>query len=365
MLLVTFHGGSGGVPNVYAYNTSTNELNTDAALADANLGKDTELRGLVYANPYLYVVNGDEKDGGILCFQPPAPGSTTYQFNLIGTFLGVSTEKGQFTSSMGHPYSLVFNGQSSCYVSNQDTNVVAQAKVASDSKTASIKKGCRSAYLEKLTSICPKGGCVYLDGTFVASQTGALPDVAAAPTDVPSQYGGLSVSFSDDKGQQKVQNSVRDLAIADAVLMVCDEPSTLIRLYSLPDGDYLGSGPTLPSGPTHLAAVPGGLFVSAGNQLYWSAPGASPAPSGLCFTSILTAPAGYSVGGIAFNTAGSTVYVVFQMGKGTTGSGTIYSYTVDWNGQQPPALSGTLFASITTDTPEFVLFVPDPEELAS
>ena len=50
-----------------------------------------------------------------------------------------------------------------------------------------------------------------------------------------AQYGGLQVSISNGK----VQNSVRDVAIANGMLFVCDEPSKMIRIYALPNGDYL------------------------------------------------------------------------------------------------------------------------------
>jgi len=362
MLLVTFHGGSEGITNVYAYDTTTGQLNTASALQSAPLS-GAELRGMVYTafneDSYLYVVNGAKGTSTIICFDPPAPGSSVYDFSYVGEFLGPSlSKKGHFENSIGHPYAMVFNGTTLCYVSNQDTNVVAQAQVNSYSH-ASIEKGCQSAYLNGLTSICPSGGCVYLDGTYVASQDGALPDVDVTATNVPSQYGGLSVSFSEDKGKQEVQNSVRDVAISGGVLFVCDEPSNLIRLYSLTDGSYLGCGPTLPKSPTHLSVQPSGLYVSADDQIFWSALPSSPTPSGLCFTSVLSATSinsNYKVGGITFN--GSTAYVAFQDGTGTTGTGAIYSYNVQVPPQSAPVFgTGTPFASGFPDTPEFVLFV--------
>jgi hypothetical protein len=56
MLLVTFHGGSGGITNAYAYDTTTGDLISRAALEPTPLA-DAELRGMVYANPYLYVLH--------------------------------------------------------------------------------------------------------------------------------------------------------------------------------------------------------------------------------------------------------------------------------------------------------------------
>ena len=364
MLLVTFHGSSTGITNAYAYDTTSGALNNSAALTNAPL-TDAELRGIVYANSHLYVVNGGKHASNILCFQPPAAGSTTWSFAFAGEFIGPSlSKKGHFENAIGHPYALQFNGTDHCYISNQDTNVVAQAKVAADFLTAEVKKGCRSDYLSKLTGICPKKGCVYLDGTYAASQVGALPDVEIAATDVPSQYGGLSVN--PPSNITKVQNSVRDLAIFAGVLLVCDEPSNLIRLYSLTDGTYLGASPALPKGPTHLAIFDAGLYVSAGNQLYWSPLGNPPAPSSLRFESVLTAPADsnpFDVGGVSFDTASNAAYVAMQQGKGQTGSGAIYRYSVTnaTASISPPVFgNATAFATISTDTPEFVLFLPNP-----
>jgi hypothetical protein len=301
-----------------------------------------------------------------------------YLFQGVGEFLGpsLSHHKGHFQNAIGHPYALQFDqpgGAAYAFVSNQDTNVVARATVASNLETASIEPGCQSAYLKGLTSICPKSGCVYLDGTFVASQVGDLPDVTIAATDVPAEYGGLSVEFSGGstdpaggkgKSKEKVQNSVRDLAISGTVLLVCDEPSKVIRLYSLPDGTYLGASPELSAGPTHLAIFANGLYVSAGDQLYWSALSNPPTPSALAFQSVLTAPAGNKVGGVAFAPTPDmaiAVFVAFQQGTGTTGTGSIARYNLAGPPAAPPVFgTSSTIASQLVDTPEFLLYVPDP-----
>ena len=162
MLLATFHGGSGGVTNVYAYDTSTGDLNTHHALQNVPL-KDAELRGMVYANSYLYVINGEKSAGNVMCFQPPAAGASKYHFGYVGEFVGPSlSKKGHFENAVGHPYAMQFyesGGAMYSFVSNQDTNVVAQATVATNSQTASIESGCQSSYLKALTSICPARRC--------------------------------------------------------------------------------------------------------------------------------------------------------------------------------------------------------------
>ena len=67
----------------------------------------------------------------------------------------------------------------------------------------------------------------------------------------------------------KVQNSVRDVAVANGILFVCNEPDSLVNLYSLADGTFLGSSNPLDDKPTHLEIQNGGLYVSAGPLLYW------------------------------------------------------------------------------------------------
>jgi hypothetical protein len=365
MLVVTFHGGSGGITNVYAYDTTSGSLQTQTALEKAPPG-DAELRGMICTNSYLYVVDGGKSGSNVLCYQLPA--SSSYTFTYVGEFLSPSLSKKKFNDSIGHPYAMVFDGAGNCYVSNQDTNVVARAQVASNFQSATIQQGCQSGYLNGITSFCPKSGCVYLDGTFVASQIGLLPDVAVEATSVPPQFGGLDVTFSNGtetaghSKDNKVQNSVRDVAIWEGVLLVCDEPAKLIRLYSLTDGTYLGMI-AVSAKPAHLAIFSSGLYVSAGNQLYWSPLNGPPDPTSLTFTSVLTAPQvtdPFDVGGVTFDTSSNTAYVAFQQGKGTTGSGAIYSYRVTPGSKptSPPVFTdATVFATISTDTPEFVLFL--------
>jgi hypothetical protein len=67
----------------------------------------------------------------------------------------------------------------------------------------------------------------------------------------------------------KPTNSVRGVAISDGILFVCDEVDAQVNMYNLNGGAPLT--PTAVAGsPTHLA-VSNGLWVSAGEGLYWSA----------------------------------------------------------------------------------------------
>ncbi|MBV9761467.1 MAG: hypothetical protein JO340_12955 [Acidobacteriaceae bacterium] len=350
MLLVSFHGGSGGQNNVFAYDQG--QLKTQTALNPKNPGDLSELRALVSANGYLYAANGKKSESNVLCFKRQA-GPEDYQFDYVDKFVVASFSKdGEFENSIAHPYSLAFGGGSYCYISNQDTNVVARANVSTDGARGSIGAGSQSAYLTQLCS----PNCTYLDGTFAGSQQGDLPNVKVQATDVPSLDGGLGVSIKDGK----VQNSVRDVAVWSGTLFVCDEPDSLIRLYSLSGGTYLGqAGPGLTTKPTHLSVQNGGLYVSAGAALLWSA--LSTSPASLNFKQILSIPGGVqaqSIGGITFDNAGN-VYVAYQDGTGSVGSGAIYQYSVQQtNPQTQPVFSnGAPYAAALPDTPEFLLFL--------
>jgi hypothetical protein len=363
MLLVTFHGGDApGINTVYCYNTTSKALLSKQALRDIDSSKLSELRALVYGNGYLYVANGAKSVSNVLTFQHQAT-EQPYHFAYISGFVDATFSNGNFKTSIAHPFSLAFDGAGFAYISNQDTNVVAQVAVSANFQTGTLKSGCQSPYLIGLEkTVCPAGKCVFLDGTFVASQQGSLDHVDIAATDVPAQYGGLSVSPATGK----VQNSVRDVAVANGMLFVCDEPCQVVRIYALPNGAYLGASSPLPDKPTHVTVQNGGLYVSAKGGLYWSPlPASSPSPT-LLFQNVLTAPASITIGGITFDqsNATATVYVCFQSGTGHAVGGSIqtYSFAQASSATLPTFTNGAVFASCPTDfkdTPEFVLYLPD------
>ena len=258
MLLVTFHGGaSPGINKVFCYNTTTKALITDQALINIDASALSELRALVFSNGFLYVANGGKSVSNVLTFQLLGAKQPN-QFGYVANFIDPTfSKKGHFETSIAHPFSLAFDGAGFAYISNQDTNVVAQVAVSANFQTGALGSGCQSAYLIGLkSSLCPKVPCVFLDGTFVASQQGSLDHVNVTATDVGPQFGGLAVSVAPTTG--KVQNSVRDVAIANGMLFVCDEPGQIVRIYALPNGDYLGATTALPAMPTHLTVQNGG-----------------------------------------------------------------------------------------------------------
>ena len=360
MLLVTFHGGSGvsGINNVSAYSTSGDSystLLTAQALDTPESVTLSELRAMFLANNMLYVANGAKSQSTVLAFALPAPPASTFAYasTLIGPTL--SSTKDHFKTSIAHPFGIVFEDEATCFVSNQDTNVVSGVTVGPGGLGGSLGHGCHSDYLKKKY---PKGS--FLDGTYVASQVGQLPDIDShdIPTDVDADFGGLGVSFE----HKKVKNSVRDVAIANGVLFVCDEPDKVVSLDALADGRYIGKSIALPEGPTHLAINDGGLYISAGSNLYWGQLPQSSSPS-LSLQAITPLPSSrdevkhdtVKIGGIAFDGA-STVYIPYQTGTGGNNpGGSIYRYSV--GSQTPPALiDGAAFATSLTDTPEFLLY---------
>lgn len=364
MLLVTFHGGSSGIQNVYCYDTAGGALLSPHALRGIPDNKLSELRGLVSANGYLYVVNGAKGLSNVLTFQHQSSEKSDH-FHYVGVFVGAKlSRKGHFETAIAHPFALAFDGPATAYVSNQDTNVVAQIAVAADCRTGTVPTGCQSAYLTGLESkLCPSGGCTFLDGTFVASQQGKLRHVEVQAPSVPAEDGGLAVT--PPNGQGSIQHSVRDVAVANGMLFVCDEPGMVVRLYALPRGQYLGASAVLPDKPTHLAVQNKGLLVSAGTGLYWSplpASSTSPLPS---FQPVLPSPnSPATFGGISFtaDAASATGYVCVQSGTGKTGTGSIEAYTFTQpSADAPPTfVHEATLASNLRDTPEFVLCLPDP-----
>ena len=354
MLLVTFHGGKGGVNNVYGYSTKrdvklpqTKPQTKQALSVPANIELD-ELRGISVYQSNLYVINGGDKTSNVLVFQgPPQTGPL---FEYLDTVIG----KGQ---SIMHPFGIAFQSPTICYVSDQDSNVVARITLttgAGGTVTGSLGSGCQSAYL---TSLYPPASN-FLDGTMVASQNGNLVGVPVIAPNVPQNQGGLNVLPAAVNNQPVApSNSVRDVAVANAILFVCDEVDSQVNMYSLSGGTYLGSG-SLPDGPTHIALGGGGLWVSAGASLSWSALPASTQGASLTFQQIaIGVPGKNKIGGISFEDSGN-VYVIFQDGTGGTGSGSIQKYKVT-PGAPPTLSNATVFATIAEDTPEFCLWVSD------
>ncbi|HEY6972172.1 MAG TPA: hypothetical protein VJA94_23370 [Candidatus Angelobacter sp.] len=335
MLWVTFHGGKptkdvkNPVNNIYAYKDSGGDpIETKVLSGAKQYLRDAELRGFVFAYGHLYVANGRKDSNTVLRFK----GSGT-QYQLKDVF--VTREGSSGINSIFHPYSLIFDGSEYCYVSSQDTDVV--TRLTTDSKA-------KSGSAAPIPSGLPSGG-TFFAGTFVACSLAQLPGLSAT-TPVPAPQ-GLAVGFAQsqdaDAGTSKVQHSVRDLALANGKLYVCDEAASLVKVYDM-NGKWLQSSNTVP-GPAHLLAWKGQLFVS-GSKAVMSAPLGS---SSLQFSAVSSVD-GTGASGMAFNAKGDKFFVADRK------KNEVHSYDVS---------PGRTFSnkkkiiSNMPDNPEFLVYVPD------
>jgi hypothetical protein len=351
MLFVSFHGGKDGVNNVYGFSTKDGKLETRAALSvphrdDLRLD---EIRGLAIFGGNLFVVNGSKSHSSVLVFKGPPKSGPSFEY--LDTMIG----PGQ---SIMHPFGIAFEAASlptHCYVSDQDSNVVARVQLDAGKHgevDGSLGTGCQSDYLTGLYPSPAK----FLDGTFVASRIGDLVGVAVVPPNVSKTNGGLNVTGTGTP--LKPANSVRDVAVANGILFVCDEVDCQINMYDVHHGTFLGSGALNGNKPTHLAMHSTGVWVSADDTLWWSALPASTTNPSLAFQQItITVPDKNKIGAISFDDS-NNVYVIFQDGTHTKGQGTIQKCGVT-AGTPPTLATGSPFATITDDTPEFCLFVSD------
>jgi hypothetical protein len=149
----------------------------------------------------------------------------------------------------------------------QDTNVVAALAVSTDGQ-----KGTPQTVGSYLSALYPTGE--FLQGTLVASSQADLPSAPQTKgvQAVPATLGGLAVAL--DKKQEKVQNSVRDVAFYSLdyggsmlpLLFVVDEAAGLVRVYDPATGQLLRSSNQLNS-PVHLLIAGGTIYVGAGDKV--------------------------------------------------------------------------------------------------
>jgi hypothetical protein len=334
MFFVTFHQS---VSNVYAYDDDGNLLNPHSPNV---LDKDgDELRGIYLeaASGYLYVVSGGKKTSKVHCYQ----GSGT-SYKQLSDFISP-----KHADSIDHPFAVAFDGSGNCYVSNQDTNVVAALAVSSDGL-----KGTPEAVAAYLSALYPAGE--FLQGTLVASSQADLPNAPQTKgvQAVPATLGGLAVAL--DKKQEKVQNSVRDVAFysldyggsALPLLFVADEAAGLVRVYDPVTGQLLRSSNQLNS-PVHLLIAGGTIYVGAGDEVL-SSPVPNPydpdAPTWV-FTPVALSPApGGAVSGMAFDAAGN-FHIAVRTNNLVMKYDAQFGNGVEWVSTPMP------------DNPEFLLYV--------
>jgi hypothetical protein len=177
--------------------------------------------------------------------------------------------------------------------------------------------------------------------------------------------------------KQKVQNSVRGVALNDGVLYVADEGGNAVRMFDAATGVPLGA--TTIEGPVHLLVQGNNLYVTSGNSIYCgpcvSLPSTIPAlpatdqfssknppppypapPSGYTNSVTLTLkdlnldlPSGAGPAGFAFDTSGN----LFVAARKTSA---IYAFSPT---SFAPWSNDPIFSNLG-DEPEFLLWVPDP-----
>src|SRR5436853_1222925 len=338
MFFVTFHKT---VANVYAYDDDGNLLspsNPDVLSKDGD-----ELRGiyLELGSGLLYVVEGGKRTSKVHAYT----GSGT-SYKQASDFVS-----GKTTNAIDHPFAVAFDSQGHCYVSNQDTNVVAAFDMSSDGR-----KGTPAPCGEYLTTLYPSG--TFLDATLVASSETNLPNAPQTKnlTKVSKTLGGLGVEI--DTKHDKVQNSVRDVAFYQLsyegslypLLFVVDEPADLVRAYNPITGQILRSSNPLTS-PVHLLIDGGTIYVGAKDQVL-SSPIPNPydpnAPIWI-FSPVQLSPAipsGESVSGIAFDGSGN-FHVAIRTKNTVIKYDSRFSNGIPWASTPMP------------DNPEFLLYVAD------
>lgn len=341
MFLITFHGD---IKNAWAYDDNGN-LMAKHVLDQAG----DQLRGiyLEQANPgaaeYLYVADGSKDSSEVYCYQGSG---TSYQ--RVSTFISPDDEE-----AMLHPFAVAFDGQGNCWVSNQNTNVVAMFAVESDGQSA-----YHSSVGSYLNSLYPKIG-KFLDGTVVASSVTPLPDAPQTDdvTAVPIKDGGLDVKIKDGA----ITHSVRDVAFymfnrngrKYPLLFVSDEPAGVVRLYQAATGTPILNSNQLKS-PVHLLLAGDTLYVGDGNQVL-----SSPVPDFFdsnvkwVFNPVKLSPAlpgDQPVSGMAFDNNRNFHVAIRATESGE--SAQVWKYDSSFS-------NGAAWPAEMPDNPEFLLHIPE------
>jgi hypothetical protein len=240
MWYITFHGGEPATPppdtsdavtpvnNIQVFDDGGACVNPALLPTGGANPALKELRGLAFAGDKLYVINGYKAYSQVLLYQSDGHGG--YTFDQV--FASGKVD------AMLHPFDLTFDSAGNCYISNQDTNVVAALKGADDPLPV-------ASYLKK--QYPPPAKAKYLDGTFAASSIGKLPHVPKPhPPDI-LQPQGLDVAFATPQAgasaktaQPKVANSVRGVVAYDGYIYAADEPGNAVKAYKGASGKLHG-----------------------------------------------------------------------------------------------------------------------------
>ena len=260
-------------------------------------------------------------------------------------------------SPLLHPFDFTFDDDGQyCYVSNQDTDVVARLENTANYTSA------QPAPLPPSLQQIPNG--LFLSGTFVACSLGRLPDQRIENTTPVAPDPGLCITVGHEKGKTKLKvlNSVRGVTWINGYLYVADEVARYIKIYA-PDGTYrakstylglhAGTPQPLPDAPVHLMydAPSQCLCVSCGDSILYASLAGEPAT--LDFQEVPNLPDKLtSVSGMTLSPAGD-LYVGSRLG--------LQCWILrDFSPQTGPQGRSTSWA--VKDNPEFLLWVSDAKD---
>jgi hypothetical protein len=241
MLFVTLHGGKPGKAppknnNVHAYDKEGMKITTGLLEESEGVLLD-ELRSIDLFGHYLYVINANQTQNSLLCYQGS---DTSYRF--VGKFVSRETCTG-----VVHPFDFTFDGAGYCYISSQDTNLVTRLKVSADGKSGTPAP---------VAPALPVHG-KFLPGTFVAS---SVANLCGLPTTAVAAPAGLQYS-----GEGEKKHSVRGVEWTNNALYVVDQPAGRVKVYDQA-GKLLGQSNQVET-PVHLLAHGGNLYVSGANEV--------------------------------------------------------------------------------------------------
>lgn len=352
MLLVTFHGGknAGKVNTVVGYDDAGGLLPTPV-LQDAP--DMSELRAVnLVSDTVLWVLSGSAGNSKILAFERTDSGSDRFRYS------GQPVAQFETGSALLHPFDFVLDPAGSCYVSNQDTNVVARFDVAAGFLSAS--PAASPPALE--------GKGTFWPGTFVASSDDTLPRSnpnAQHASAIPPPAGLEDWPACKAGDCPTLVNSVRGVDWANDMLYVADEVAAVVKVYDA-DGNYKGqsnaigtppsdtSGPS--EGPVHLLVANQALLATNGKKVYSaSLDPEQPANLNLQPISGIKVP---MVSGVALAPTG-VLYAASRTQQATSrttdNQAEIFMYT---NFPADPTPGGS-FPVKVDDVPEFVVYIPD------
>ena len=359
MILVSFHGGNGSdaadhdaahkkpvtpYNNLRAYDDDGNELNRDGQVLQCQPVELLELRGInIVPNGYLWVVSGGMAASTILAYA--RQGS-----DPVWKYQGLVIQFSYPSSPLLHPFDFTFDEHPYCYVSNQDTDVVARLEGMAPAFTSASTAAVAPSLQKILHSS-------FLDGTFVASSVKTLPDPKIAHTTPVAPDPGLCISIGKVKGKPKVLNSVRGVLWINNYLYVADEVAQYVKVYD-PDGNYMGKStcgstgqPTpFPGQPVHLLyhAESQCLCVSCGKSIFYAS--IEDAPTTPKFTKVHNLPSALtSVSGMTVSPGGD-LYIGDR-------EGLVCWRLCDFTPQTGP--QSHVSSWTVTDNPEFLLYVDD------